>query len=211
MGSEMCIRDRLFRVAAFVAFGCRCLRQGTLHCAVSRFVRFQRSQRKLQNTTTTSPLRVLLLPSHVEQSIGSSAEVPTKFKSLRRLTKRQSERLHFAQKLPTDTRLCKFVFCANSLITPPLIRQTIYIEYIYIYELFSSQNGFTPPDHNRLSREKRKHQATQTISIVPGHARAGAGRDGRIHPLCTPVHVLTEKSGAETPQPGRFRHGSLPH
>ena len=28
------------RVVAFVAFGCRCLCQGTLHCAVFRFVRF---------------------------------------------------------------------------------------------------------------------------------------------------------------------------
>ena len=75
---------------------------------------FQRSKRKLQNTTTTS-LRFFLLPSHVEQSIGSSPEDPTKFKSLRKLTKRQSERLHFSQKLPTDIHYVNLFFFAETV------------------------------------------------------------------------------------------------
>ena len=49
--------------------------------------------------------------------------------------------------------------------------------------------------------QEKKHRLTQTLSsLVPGRGWAGAARDGRIHPLCTPAHALTAKSGAETPQ-----------
>ena len=59
----------LYRVAAFVAFGCRCLCKARCIARSSASFGFQRT--KLQNTTTTSsPLRFFLLRSHVEQSIG---------------------------------------------------------------------------------------------------------------------------------------------
>ena len=49
--------------------------------------------------------------------------------------------------------------------------------------------------------QEKKHRLTHTISsLVPGRGLAGAARDGRIHPLCTPAHAPTAKSGTETPQ-----------
>ena len=58
---------------------------------------------------------------------------------------------------------------------------------------FSDTSGYP-------ARKDNKHRLTQTVSLVPGRAWAGAARDGRIHPLCTPAHAPTAKSGAETPQ-----------
>ena len=48
--------------------------------------------------------------------------------------------------------------------------------------------------------QEKKDRLTQTLSLVPGRVWAGAARHGRIHPLCTPAHAPTAKSGAKTPQ-----------
>ena len=62
-----------------------------------------------------------------------------------------------------------------------------------LYEPFSDTSGYP------ASKDK-KHRLTQTLSLVPGPAWAGAARDGRIHPSCTLAHAPTAKSGAEMPQ-----------
>ena len=67
---------------------------------------------------------------------------------------------------------------------------------------FQAKTAFTPPGHVRLPRKQKKQLLTQTISFVPGRARAGAARDGQIPPLCTPAAVPTAKSGAETSKQG---------
>ena len=104
----------LYRVAAFVAFGCRCLCQGTLHCAVFRFVRFSAIKKDNLKTQQQRPplLRFFSLPSHVEQSIGSSPEDPTKFKSLRKLTKAPVGGTSFLAEITDGYSLGKIWFCA---------------------------------------------------------------------------------------------------
>ena len=51
-----------------------------------------------------------------------------------------------------------------------------------------------------MPRKQKKQSNTHTFSLVPGRARAGAARYGRIHPLCTPAPIPTAKPGPETPQ-----------
>ena len=65
---------------------------------------------------------------------------------------------------------------------------------------FPAKTALTPPGRVRLSCKQKKQWHTQTISLVLGPAQASAARDGRIHPLCTPAHAPTAKTGAETPQ-----------
>ena len=69
----------LYRVAAFVALGGRCLCNARCIARSPASFGFRRS--KLQNTTTTSShLLFFLLASHIEQSIVFSPEDPIKFK-----------------------------------------------------------------------------------------------------------------------------------